>query len=240
MKLNIVGTGSSGNCYVLTDANGGRLMLEAGMPIIDVLKAVDFDTSRLGGVVITHEHGDHAKYADAWVKRGQRIYASRGTIDAIGKETIAWKSNAMAIQAKQQITVGSFMVKPFLVQHDANEPFGFLIGHRENKILFVTDAGACNVKTSGINTMMVECNFDTNVLQESEIPEALKARIYNAHFSLTACKDFLMNQDLTYCRNIVIIHCSSERSDKEKFVREIQQLTGKPVTIAENGMELSL
>ena len=236
-----MGTGSKGNCYVLTDRNGGRLMLEAGMPVIDVLKAVDFDTSRMAGVLLTHEHGDHAYYADAWVKRGQLVYASKGTIDAVGKQTsVAWKSNAIRLAPKQLTAIGSYRVKPFAVQHDAKEPFGYLIGHDENKILFLTDAGACNVKTKHINTFMIECNYDTQILQESDIPEQLKARIYKSHFSLTACKDFLRNQDLSECRNIVIIHCSNERSDKEKFVREIQALTGKPVTIAENGLEIEL
>ena len=240
MELKVIGTGSAGNCYVLTDKEGRRLMLEAGVPVISVLQGLDFDTSRLSGIVLTHEHGDHAAFAKAWAKRGQRIYASRGTFDAIADNSLYWQSARVDMEAGSLHRIGAYLVKPFAVEHDAREPFGYLVKHSENKVLFVTDACACGVRTKGVNTFLLECNYDLDSLKSSDIPESLKARICNAHFSLAGCKDFLSRQDLTACKRIVVIHASGERLNKERVVEELQKQTGIPVEIAQGGMTIEL
>ena len=240
MELKVIGTGSAGNCYVLTDKEGRRLMLEAGVPVISVLQGLDFDTSRLSGIVLTHEHGDHAAFAKAWAKRGQRIYASRGTLDAIADNSLYWQSARVDMEAGILHRIGAYLVKPFPVEHDAREPFGYLVKHSENKVLSVTDACACGVRTKGVNTFLVECNYDLDSLKSSDIPESLKARISNAHFSLAGCKDFLSRQDLTACKRIVVIHASGERLNKERVVEELQKQTGIPVEVAQGGMTIEL
>ena len=53
MELKVIGTGSAGNCYVLTDSRGGRLMLEAGVSLPDTLRELQFDTSRMAGIFLT-------------------------------------------------------------------------------------------------------------------------------------------------------------------------------------------
>lgn len=240
MELKVIGTGSKGNCYVLTDSRGGRLMLEAGVSLPNTLRELQFDTSRMAGIVLTHEHGDHAKYAQAWAKRGQRIYSSIGTFEAITDGSLCWKGAINTVKSGEAYKIGSYTVLPFKVQHDAREPYGYLIAHSENKVLFITDASACGARTKGVNTFMIECNYDLESLNQSDIAESLKARIYSAHFSLTGCKDFLKKQDMSACKQIVVIHASSDRLDKERVVRELQEMTGVPVIVANNGLTLNI
>ena len=61
MRLRCLGSSSLGNCYLLEN-DRECLVLEAGLPMKEVKKALDFDISKIVGVLITHEHGDHAKY----------------------------------------------------------------------------------------------------------------------------------------------------------------------------------
>ena len=56
MLLKVVGTGSSGNTYALENENK-ILILDAGCGIKSVLKSIDYNVSKIRGVLITHEHG---------------------------------------------------------------------------------------------------------------------------------------------------------------------------------------
>lgn len=56
MLLKVVGTGSSGNCYILENENEA-LILEAGCRMKSALKTIDYNVSKISGVLITHEHG---------------------------------------------------------------------------------------------------------------------------------------------------------------------------------------
>ena len=61
MKLRVLGSGSSGNCYVLENETEA-LIIEAGIPFMEVKKILNFNVRKIAGVVVSHSHGDHAKY----------------------------------------------------------------------------------------------------------------------------------------------------------------------------------
>ena len=44
MVLKVLGSGSSGNCYIL-ESDTEALIIEAGVPFLDVKKALDFPTN---------------------------------------------------------------------------------------------------------------------------------------------------------------------------------------------------
>ena len=69
MELRVLGSSSSGNCYILDNGNEA-LIIEAGIRFIDVKKALDFNIRKVVGCLITHQHNDHAKYAKAMVDCG--------------------------------------------------------------------------------------------------------------------------------------------------------------------------
>lgn len=56
MFMKTIGSGSSGNCYIL-DSGKEILVLEAGVPFSDVKEIIDYQTSRIIGVLSSHEHG---------------------------------------------------------------------------------------------------------------------------------------------------------------------------------------
>src|ERR671926_1127854 len=62
MRLTVLGSGSTGNS-VLICAGGTRVLVDAGLSAKETVRRlalVGEDASRLDGVIITHEHGDHA------------------------------------------------------------------------------------------------------------------------------------------------------------------------------------
>lgn len=233
MELRVLGSSSRGNCYVL-DNGSEALIVECGMPYKDVQRAVDYDISRIAGVLVSHEHGDHAKHAQQFIDARMPVFTSNGTKEAIGL-------SASTMQAGVVYGIGSFSVLPFNVQHDAAEPFGFLIQHVEMGItLFATDTYYLAYKFKGLNNIMLECNYSTDILNANiatgRVDTRVRSRIVESHCSYDTCMEVLMANDLTAVNNIVLIHLSDNNSNAFQFQNGIKQATGKNVHVAEKGL----
>jgi len=228
-----IASSSSGNCYHVTDGKTA-LLLEAGIRYKDIQRALNFRTSEIAGCLITHEHKDHCKAVADIVRAGIDVYASQGTISALGLSGHRVKT----IQAKKQFVIGTWTILPFDLQHDVAEPLGFLMANQEGeKLVFITDSYYCRYRFPGLTVIAVECNFSLEILNENivagRVPAAMKKRLLKSHFSLENVKDFLLANDLSNVQEIWLLHLSDTNSDEEMFKREIQKLTGKPVFVAE-------
>jgi hypothetical protein len=56
MKLHCLNTGSEANGYILEASNGDSLILEAGVRSIDMKKVLNFNISKIQGMLVSHEH----------------------------------------------------------------------------------------------------------------------------------------------------------------------------------------
>lgn len=225
-------SGSKGNCYRITDGVT-PLLLECGIPYKDIQRGLNFRVSEIAGCIISHEHQDHAKATKDIMKAGIDVYASRGTIEALG----ATGHRVKPVKAREQFKLGTWTILPFYTVHDAAEPLGFLLANRAgDKLLYLTDTAYSKYRFRGLTHLMLECNYSLDILRENAangtIPVDLKNRIIRTHFSLENVKDFLRANDLSKVQEIWLIHLSDGNSDAERFKREIQELTGKPVYIA--------
>lgn len=242
MTLHILGSGSSGNCYLLDDGSN-VLVIEAGLPLADVLKAINYQQSRICGVIVTHEHGDHAGHVREYLKRYIPVMASAGTLQALG---IADHPAAQAMQKGTPYSfAGGFKVMGFDVQHDAGEPYGFLIDHPDSGvILFATDTYYLKYRFIGLRHVMLECNYAQEILDmncaNDRIDAKRRQRTMKSHMSLETCKRTLAANDLHNVQEIVLIHLSSENADALRFEAEIGESTSKPTYAANAGLTIKL
>ncbi len=118
MKLKVLGSSSSGNCYLIEASEEDRLILDAGINFKEVQKELRFDFKGIQGVLITHEHMDHLKYAPNFALNGINVYSSAGTFEKLELKGHRFK----IIKALQQFEIGNFIILPFDTQHDAAEP----------------------------------------------------------------------------------------------------------------------
>lgn len=118
MRLQVLGSSSSGNCYLIEVNNKEKLILDAGVNFRVVQKELKFNFSGIEGVLITHEHMDHLKYATNFALNGINVYASAGTF----KKQNLVGHRFKRIKALQQFEIGNFVILPFDTQHDAEEP----------------------------------------------------------------------------------------------------------------------
>lgn len=240
MQLKVLGSSSKGNCYLL-DNGKECLMIECGVAFNDVQKAVNFDISRICGVIVSHEHGDHAKHVKKCLESRIPLYMSHGTqkaLDLTGERLVH------AMDELKIYHVGNFHVKPFATQHDAAEPFGFLIYHPEcGTVLFATDTYYLHYTFAGLNNILIECNYRQDILDANVeaglLPKALRARTIKSHMEFEACKESLLVNDLSKVNHIVLIHLSDGNSNADEFKQEIQLATAKTVHIAEKGMTIN-
>ena len=233
MLVKCIASSSSGNCYMLDDGQT-RLLLDAGLPFKQVQKELNFETSTIAAALISHEHNDHSKAVKDLFKAGIDVYASQGTLDALKVRDY----RARPVKAKERFTVGTWAVMPFDTQHDAKEPFGYLLASSTGeKVLYATDTYYIRYYFKGLTVIMVECNHSYEILRENVkagiIPVEMKNRLIKSHFSLENVKEFLKANDLSRVREIHLLHLSDGNSDAERFKREIQRLTGKMVFVAE-------
>lgn len=227
-----LGSSSAGNAYHITDGYTD-LLLEAGIRYKDIQRALNFQTTKIAGCLISHEHGDHCKAVADIVKAGIDVYASQGTLDALGLSS----HRAKRIRAKQQLRIGTWTILPFDVQHDVAEPLGFLLANQAGeKLVFITDSYYCRYKFPGLTHIMLECNYSMQILDQNiesgRVPAIMKKRLLRSHFSLENAKDFLLANDLSKVQEVWLLHLSDNNSDEGLFKREIQELTGKPVFVA--------
>ena len=233
MDIRVLASGSKGNCYLVSDGST-PLLLECGIPIKQIRQGLGFGLTQAAACLVSHEHQDHAKAVADVLRAGVEVYTSPGTIEALGLEN----HRLRAVKSKDTFRVGTWTIRAFETQHDAQEPLGFLLHSRASneRLLYATDTYYIRYKFPGLTHIMVECNYAADILEANvkrgSVPEVLKKRLLTSHFSLDNVKEFLKANDLSQVREIWLLHLSDGNSDAERFKREVQTLTGRPVYIA--------
>lgn len=233
----VLASSSKGNCYRIDDGST-PILLECGISINEILRKTNAmgGVSSLAGCLVSHGHKDHAKAVKDLMKFGIDIYLSQGTADEISGLD-PWRHRLHIIKARQQFQFGTWTILPFETQHDAAEPLGFLmVNQGGDKLLYATDTYYIRYRFAGLTHVMIECNYSLDILRANVaaglVEPALKNRILQSHFSLEHVKDFLRANDLSKVQEIWLLHLSDGNSDADRFKREIQELTGKPVYVA--------
>jgi len=230
MEIHVLASSSRGNCYRVSDGST-PLLLECGIRFADIRQKLHFHLSEIAGCLCSHEHGDHSKAVKDVIKAGIDCYMSKGTADALGVSG----HRVHIIKAREQFQIGAWIILPFETEHDAAEPLGFLLASGAEKLLFATDTAYIRYKFSGLTHIMIEANYDADILQENVkagiIPAELRKRIRRSHFDLQNVKEFFRANDLSKVKEIHLLHLSDNNSDAEMFKRQIQEISGKSVYV---------
>lgn len=240
MRLNVLGSDSNGNCYVLQN-DKEALIIEAGVRFSEVKKALKWQLSKVVGAVITHEHNDHAKYVRDFVSNGITVLALPSVFKAKGIDSLSFRKE---IEPMHGYIVGGFKVFAMPVCHDV-PCVGFIIEHGDmGRMLFVTDTMMLEYRVPGLNHILLEANYAEDILdakiEAGSVPLSMKPRLIHSHMEIETTKGILRANDLSGVNEIVLIHLSNGNSDERRFVREVQDTSGKPVYAAVAGLELNL
>jgi len=224
MELLIAGTGSSGNCYLLRETNS-LLMLDCGVSVESIYRAVNYNMAALAGCLVSHAHYDHSRNVD-FLRR----------------------SFVTVPQAEAGVSgnINDWMFLPFELEHDTYN-LGYIIQHSqapEHKIAYITDTGYVRFNPQGISTYIIECNFIDDLLEADKVrlndEEKRYLRSYEYHLSLKRLLQFLSKTDTSKLINVVLVHLSDKYSDEVRMVQEVSKQTGVRVYAAHNGDRINL
>ena len=240
MNIQILGSSSKGNGYIINTDDGG-LVVECGVKFKALEAALCYNIQNIRGVLVSHEHGDHAAYLTDYT-RYFKVYATEGTLRQKG---LINAYNTEVIRYMQPFSIGDFRVIAFKTVHDAEEPCGYLIRlPNGEKLAFATDTRVLNVDIKDVSYWMVECNYERAILVNNVnsgiINTSLANRIISSHLSLDQLKKMIMLNDMSKTKLIMLIHLSDKNSNADRFVSEISQLTGKLTICAKKGQIIEL
>jgi phosphoribosyl 1,2-cyclic phosphodiesterase len=244
MKLKVLGSSSKGNCYVL-ETPTGSILLDAGVPFREIRKAVRFNLGEIYAALITHEHLDHSKAVPDLCRAGIDCIVGIDSFNHSDLFRNCPQHRVNIVVPGKQVTFGDFIILPVEAQHDA-PCVAYLIVYKPTgeKLLYATDTYYLKNRFVGLNYILVECNYIPDILKANIeaglIPESLKNRLLESHFSLDNVKGFLKANDLSEVRKIVLIHLSDGNSDAARMIKEIEELTGKETEVAEAGKVVDL
>lgn len=225
MNLCCLGSGSSGNCYLLCH-NDEILILDAGIPIKDIKRALNWQLGGIQGVLCTHGHLDHSKAVKDFEDMGIPVFKPYG-------ETIA---------CPLKIRYGSFGVQAFKVPHDGVPCYGFYITVDGHRILYATDFEylPCSFKNVRLTDMLVECNHQKELVDkgQAKYPHQIKG-----HCSLDTLIEKVIKENMTSdLRTVILCHLSQESADTEECLTEVQKVAGEGVNVvvARKDLEVEL
>lgn len=178
-------SGSSGNSLFVETENT-KLLVDAGVSckkIENALEDINVEASSLNGILVTHEHTDHIQGLGTLSRKyNLPVFVNQKTLDSMPKQRdkISEK-NINIFNSNEKFEIGDLQIKPFSIPHDAIDPCGFNIYKDSKKISIATDLGHINkdiLKNLEESLfVMLESNYDPNVLRCSPYPFTLKSRI---------------------------------------------------------------
>ena len=250
MRLKVVNTGSqNGNCYILEN-NSEALILDAGCRYKDVLKSLEWNISKVCGVLVSHVHYDHSKAFKDFIKAGIPVYTNDETADHF---EIITGEKMYGMPEKIPFKCGSFTNTPFYLPHTTRNKdtgklilcpnFGFHIFHPEmGQLVYMTDFEypTLSFRKSRIEHLLCEVNYCDELADREE---ANYRHRLQGHLSLNTFKEKVLNQNLTPAmQNIILCHLSDSAADEEQILREVKESSGNRVNvnIAKPGLSVEL
>ena len=226
IEVEVLATGSKGNCYLLTSGET-KILLDCGLAYKKTLELLNFELP--SAVLVTHEHKDHARAAEDFIKHGVDVFMTTGTAMALGLE----KSHRLnLIDDKEFSPDADRDFWAFKVKHDAAEPVNFFISEKDDKILYLTDLGEVpKFNCLDATKILIETNFSEQDLMSSATDAKQKQRIFENHLSVEKAAEFLQSSDLSACKEIYLIHISERHGDGEKFQKIIQEIVGDNIKV---------
>ncbi|HEX6319615.1 MAG TPA: MBL fold metallo-hydrolase [Burkholderiales bacterium] len=225
LRFASLASGSKGNCLV-ADADGTRVLVDCGLNLRDTerrLARLGLQPGDISALLITHEHGDHAHGVfDFAAAHGITVYLTYGTMAALKAEGRVIEGVRMVfVNGRESFFIDGLQVAPFTVPHDAREPVQYVLSDGERRLGVLTDIGAPTAHVaqvlSGLNALVLETNYDRDLLWNGGYPRWLKQRIAGpfGHLDNDDSGRLLRALDCSKLKHLIGAHLSQQNNTPE-------------------------
>jgi phosphoribosyl 1,2-cyclic phosphodiesterase len=230
LRFASLASGSKGNCLV-ADADGTRVLLDCGLNLRDTerrLARLGLQPADIDAILVTHEHGDHAHGVfDFAAAHDITVYLTHGTMAALKAEGRVVEGVRMVmVNGRQSEALEGMLIFPFTVPHDAREPVQFVLSDGDRRLGVLTDIGAPTAHVaqvlSGLDALVLEANYDRELLWNGAYPRWLKQRIAGpfGHLDNEDSARLLGALDCSKLKHLIGAHLS-ESNNRPDLVRAV-------------------
>lgn len=207
-----VGTGSTGNCYVL-DYDGRMLILDMGMAVSIVKKIIDYNIMGIVGGISFHEHLDHSKAVNDFRKMGLQVYTPY-----------------LEESPEKLMKFDPFSVQLFSLPHNGVTNYGGYIKVADRRMVYASDCEYVpqDFKPHKLTDIFIECNYQDKYLNTNA--DNLTHKVIG-HCELETCKRFIEHNATDDLKNVIIMHMGVETCDAVECVSEIKKVVNDGVNV---------
>jgi phosphoribosyl 1,2-cyclic phosphodiesterase len=234
MRFCSLGSGSAGNATVVEAAGSSgvsRVLIDCGFSLKETelrMRRAGLEPGELNAIFVTHEHGDHIGCAVALARRyGIALWMSRGTWRAIGEPDVPGLLGFA--RDGVPIAVGAIELRPYTVPHDALEPLQLSCSAGDVRLGLLTDVGCITshlvAHLQGCDALVLECNHDRGLLEASNYPRSLKARVGGrfGHLANDSAAEILSACMHNGLQTLVAAHLSAQNNTPDLVRRALAQ-----------------
>lgn len=226
MKFASLGSGSQGNA-TLIGCEQGFILLDCGFSrrvLLQRLAVLDVCADELKAILVTHEHLDHVKGVQTIAESlSIPIYSSFGTARKMN-----WLKHPLwhCLHHEQWISLVGIEVQPFLVPHDAQEPFQYVFKSQGKKLGVLSDLGFITphivAAFKHCNGLQIEANHDPQMLRNGPYPASLQKRVASnyGHLNNQQCAQFISHIYWSGFQALNIGHIS-EKNNSQQLVKDV-------------------
>jgi phosphoribosyl 1,2-cyclic phosphodiesterase len=225
LRFASLASGSSGNCLV-AEAGDTVVLLDCGLSLTETerrLARLGLEPSRVSAILVTHEHADHADGAFEFAAAHRvSVYLTHGTLAALKAEGKVLDGVPLVIvNGRQSFFVDAIQLVPFTVPHDAREPVQYVLSDGAARLGVITDVGISTAHVekmlSRLDALVLECNYDYDMLWNGGYPRWLKERIAGpfGHLDNRESERLLGAIDCSRLKHVIGAHLSQQNNRPE-------------------------
>ena len=225
MRFASLASGSSGNCLV-AEADRTVVLIDCGLSLTETerrLARLGLEPSQVSAILITHEHSDHASGSFEFAAAHRvTVYLTHGTLAALKAEGKALDGVGCSIvNGRQSYFIDGMQLTPFTVPHDAREPVQYVLSDGAARLGVITDIGISTPHVEkmlcGLDALVLECNYDRDLLWNGGYPRWLKERIAGpfGHLDNRESERLLAALDRSKLKHVIGAHLSQQNNRPE-------------------------
>lgn len=224
MRFASIGSGSKGNATLIS-SHDTCLMIDCGFSTKEAekrLARLDVRPEDISAIVVTHEHADHVQGVARFSRKyNTPVWMTQGTYNHCRQREDY--QNLSVFSSHETFEIDAFAVKPFPVPHDAVEPVQFVFSNTGHQLGVLTDTGSITPHIidmlSDLDALVLEGNYDHDMLMNGPYPRQLKARVASrtGHLSNDQSADLLGKINCDNLQHLVAVHMS-EKNNTDQHV----------------------
>ncbi len=225
-----LGSGSKGNA-TLIEAGETLVLVDCGYSAAEAqrrMAVLGVDPAGISAILVSHEHGDHIRGVPVLSRRfAIPVHLTHGTLLACRDDDF---HDVRIISPHRPFGIGDLAVTPYPVPHDAREPCQFVFEAGQRRLGLLTDAGSITshmvAALDGCHALMLECNYDPEMLARGPYPPALQRRIDDrfGHLANHQARALLDRLDTAQLRHLRLMHLSEKNNHPDRVLETLRDV----------------